>query len=336
MTALANQPQLQTFINRRKPLWDAAAIAYALLSYLTGLTLILQSSIWLNLPGVLLLTHSLVYSAYLSHEFMHGSIFPGRRWNVIWGTVMLWLNGGCYGSFDQLAVQHIAHHVNRVDFSGFNLVETIQSLPKPVCWVILGLEWLYFPVISVWLQWRGALKTWRNPDQRLRVAATLVIRVGLFALMGMFAPKALVFYFIAYVSMLNLLRWMDAFQHTYEVFPAGMPVPERSHEHEQANTFSTLLSPRYRWLNLLMLNFGYHNAHHEVMKCPWHSLPALDRTLFKGDEVHYIPLSQLIGNYHRFRIKRIFLGQGQAADEMRHPTPDLFYGAVGVSFLTVF
>lgn len=336
MTVLADKTQLQSFINRRQPLWDAAAIAYTLLGYGAGLALILHPNGWLNAVGAMLLTHSLVYSAYLSHEFMHSSIFPGRRWNAIWGTVMLWLNGGCYGGFEELAIEHIAHHVDRVDFSGFDLAATLQALPKPLRWAVLGLEWLYCPVISFWLQWRGVLKTWHQPDQRLRIAITLVIRVTLFGLMGWFAPKALVLYLVAYISMVNLLRWMDAFQHTYDVFPPGVTIPKRSREQEQANTFSTLLSPRYRWLNLLMLNFGYHNAHHEVMKCPWHSLPALDRTLFTGDEVHYVPLGQLIRNYHRFRIKRIFAGQGQAADENRQPTPDLFYGAVGVSFLTVF
>ncbi|MEM9907928.1 MAG: fatty acid desaturase, partial [Cyanobacteria bacterium P01_D01_bin.44] len=338
MSALSDRAQTQKsqiWTSDRKPLWNAGAIAYTLLGYLTGLTLLFQGS-WLNVLGVLMLTHSLVYSAYLSHEFMHGTIFAGRRWNAVWGTVMLWLNGACYGSFDDLAVRHISHHVDRVDFSGFNLAETIQSLPKPVRWAVLGSEWLYLPVISFWLQWRGVLKTWQQPDQRLRVTLTLIIRGTLFALMGWLAPKTLVLYFITYVSMINLLRWMDAFQHTYEVFPFGTPVPVRSREQEQANTFSTLVSPRYRWLNLLMLNFGYHNAHHEVMKCPWHNLPALDHTLFKGDEVHYVPLSQLLGSYHRFRIHRIFSGQGQATDENRQPTPDLFYGAVGVSFLTVF
>ncbi|NER82823.1 MAG: fatty acid desaturase, partial [Leptolyngbya sp. SIO1D8] len=239
-------------------------------------------------------------------------------------------------NFDDLSRRHIAHHVDRVDFAGFDIVETLRALPKSIRWAILSLEWLYFPVITFWLQWRGVLKTWRNPDQRLRIAVTLMIRGMLLASLGWISFKALVLYFVAHVGMINLLRWMDAFQHTYEVIPIGTSVPERSRKHEQANTFSTLISPRYRWLNLLLLNFGYHNAHHEIMKCPWHSLPALDHLLFQGNEVHYLPLSQLILSYHRFRIKRIFSGQGQGTDEDRQPTPDRFYGAIGVSFLTVY
>jgi hypothetical protein len=44
----------------------------------------------------------------------------------------------------------------------------------------------------------------------------------------------------------------------------------------------------------------------------------------------------LIGNYHRFRVERIFSGQGQAADEQGNLELDTFYGAVGVSMLVKF
>jgi fatty acid desaturase len=82
-----------------------------------------------------------------------------------------------------------------------------------------------------------------------------------------------------------------------------------------------------------VLNFGYHNAHHAVMKCPWHSLHELDRDLFTGQEIHYLALPQLLKNYHRFRVSRIFSGQGKARDEQGNLKLDTFYGAVGVSFL---
>jgi fatty acid desaturase len=324
------------YVHRQKPLWNAIAILYSLFSYVGGIALLLLPNGWLNAAGVVLLTHSLVFSAYLSHEFMHSTIFGNRRWNAIFGTLMLWITGGCYGRFDKLAKRHIAHHVDRVDFSAFNLAETLEQMPKLLRQTILTLEWLYIPVISFWLQWRSILNTFQDPerqDERSRVVALLLIRGSLFTLLAIVSPKALLLYFLSYIGMITVLRWMDAFQHTYEVFPPGTPLPERDRAHEQANTFSTLLSQRYPWLNLLLLNFGYHNAHHELMKCPWHSLHELDAELFSGEEVHYVPLTQLLGNYHRFRVTRIFLGQGQAVDPQGSPTPDTFYGAVGVSFL---
>lgn len=329
---------VQAYIYRQKTGWNVLAISYTLVTYGIGLALILASSGWLNAVGVVLLTHSLVLSAYFSHEFMHSTIFANRQWNAIWGNVMLWLNGACYGRFQDLALRHIAHHVDRVDFSAFDLDAAIQQMPSWQRNMILGLEWLYFPAISFWLQWRSILAPWWNPqrqDERLRVTIIALIRGTLFTLLAIVSLKAVLLYFISYIGMITILRWQDAFQHTYEVFPVGTPLPKRDRAHEQANTFSTLFSHRHWWLNLLLLNFGYHNAHHEVMKCPWHSLHELDRELFTGNETHYVPLMQLLQSYHRFRITRIFSGQGIARDTDGNPTPETFYGAVGVSFLVL-
>ena len=327
------------YLHHKKPLWNLAAVSYAVGGYCGAITLLISPSIWLNILGVVLLTHSLVVSAYLSHEFMHGTIFAEMKWNVVAGNIMLWLNGGCYGRFKELAQQHIAHHVNRVDFSAFNLPAFIQSLPTVVRNLILWLEWLYFPVISLLLQWRAILAPFSNPqrqDRRIRTISILVVRGLFFTGLALISLKALVLYFLAYIGMITVLRFIDAFQHTYEAFPVGATLPKRDRTYEQANTFSNLFSQRYWWLNLLLLNFGYHNAHHELMKCPWHNLRELDNQLFTGTEAHYVNLSELLANYHRFRVARIFSGQGKAVDQQGNPDLDTFYGAVGVSFLVEF
>ena len=56
-------------------LWNAIAIGYTFTAYGVSLFLLCLSNGWLNVLGVVLLTHSLVYSAYLAHEFMHSNIF---------------------------------------------------------------------------------------------------------------------------------------------------------------------------------------------------------------------------------------------------------------------
>lgn len=323
--------------------WNALAIAYTLTSYSTSLVLLCLSNGWLNALGVLLLTHALVYSAYLSHEFMHGNIFT-RRWilgvrrlNAFGGNLMLWLNGGCYARFDDLTRLHIAHHVDRVDYA-IDFPNWLHSLPRPLYFFVIALEWLHIPALDIWLRWRSAtapLLLKSRKDERLRVSLLLLVRCSLFLGLGLLFWKALLFYGIAYISMIHILRFLDAFQHTYEVFPLGASTPEHDYTFEQSNTFSNLVSLQYPWLNLLLLNFSYHNAHHHAMKCPWHNLPALDRKLFRGDEVHYIPLYQLLGNYHQFRLKRIFSHQGQAVDGDGNLTLPRFYGGIGVSFLVL-
>jgi fatty acid desaturase len=82
-----------------------------------------------------------------------------------------------------------------------------------------------------------------------------------------------------------------------------------------------------------MLNFGYHNAHHAMMKCPWYSLHELDRDLSSRQKIFYLTLPEILRNYHRFRVSRIFSTQGQGVDKWGNLQMDTFYGAVGVSFL---
>ena len=94
MTAIA--VDTHQFLNQSKPLWNSVAISYTFAGYLGGIALLLVSPLWMNAVGVVLLTHSLILSAYLSHEFMHSTIFQSRAANAAWGTVVLWLNGGCY------------------------------------------------------------------------------------------------------------------------------------------------------------------------------------------------------------------------------------------------
>jgi fatty acid desaturase len=323
---------------QQKPLWNVCAIAYAIAGYLGGIALLLAANGWLNAMGVVLLSHSLVIAAYLAHEFMHSAIFANRAWNAAGGNVMLWLTGGCYSTFDELSRLHIAHHVDRVDFCRYDLHEFLMSLPAPIRGLILALEWLYIPALAFLVRLRTITAPFwlaERRELRSRTVLILLIRGGLFALLGYFSLKALVLYFVAHIAMLTVLRFVDCFQHTYEVFPIGEPLPKRDRAHEQANTFSNVVSKRYRWLNLLLLNFGYHNAHHELMKCPWHSLPELDKTLFAGDEVHYVTLAELLKNYHQFRVSRITSGQGVAVDPQGRLALETFYGGIEVSFLVM-
>jgi fatty acid desaturase len=332
---------INTCVYQQKPLWNTIAILYTFLGYIGGIALLTLPHGFLNALGVVLLTHSLIICAYLTHEFMHGTIFRRRRWNVLFGMGMLWMNGGCYYGFQSLTLQHIAHHIDRADVFTFDVTGEIKNLPKLIRLSFLALEWLYFPIVSFWIRWRFITAPWWNPECRgdqSRVALILTIRSILFTLLGLVSVKALLLYFLSYIGMLTVLRWMDAFQHTYEAFRPDTPLPKRDRAYEQANTFSNLLSRRYPWLNLLVLNFGYHNAHHAIMKCPWHSLHELDRNLFQDKAVHYIPIWQQLLNYHRFRITRLFgeQGLGTVVNVNGKSSFENFYGAVEVSFLTLY
>ena len=328
--------KMQSYAKKQKAFWNEIAIAYTCLGYTGGIALFFIDNIWLNILGTVSLTHCLIYSAYLSHEFMHGSIYKERRRNVILGQLMLWINGGCYYGFEALTLQHIAHHVDRVDVFTFDIPAAIAKLPRPVRWIIFALEWCYFPAVAFWSRWQTILKNCQNSQHNKRLASIFTIRITAFILLGIFSIKALLLYFVSYMGMITVLRWMDAFQHTYEAFPVGTTLPKRDRDHEQLHTYSNLISHRYPWLNLLVLNFGYHNAHHAVMKCPWHSIPELDMKLAQNKTVNYISFTQQLANYHRYRVDRLIAGQGDATGEIGNKSYEQFYGAADVSFITLY
>ncbi|MEG3437143.1 fatty acid desaturase [Pannus brasiliensis CCIBt3594] len=334
------QPLIQKYAHQRLDRWNILGILYIVFTYLSGILLFFSSDLLVNFFGVILLTHSLILSAYMTHEFIHNTVFKNKTANQIFSNLMLWINGSCYFGFSELQKLHIAHHRDKVDISPFNSAEFLDRTPfKPV---ILALEWFHFPSIALWLRGRQIfLPFFREDLQQARVSVFtfLAIRVTLFSILAYFSIKALFLYFISFIGMVIVLQFMDAFQHTYEVIsteqsPETIATIVRSRDsiYEQENTFSTLLSRRFWLLNLLLLNFGYHNAHHAIMNCPWYNLRRLDEELYPRESAYHFTFFPLLKNYHRFRIRRLFEGQGKAIESDRQ-TLEQFYGAIGVSFL---
>jgi len=135
-----------------------------------------------------------------------------------------------------------------------------------------------------------------------------------------------------------VLRFMDAFQHTYEVvasrsLDAVAPDPRRDLRYEYENTYSNLVGERWWWLNLLVLNFPYHNAHHVRPSVPWYRLPALHRSLYGETDGQVIRCRDLLASYHRYRVARV-LSQDYGTVAGSGNRAAGFLGAVGVSFLT--
>jgi fatty acid desaturase len=336
--SLAALPELNSYSHRDKPLWNALALVYVIVGYGLGIVLLLVAPLWLNLVGVLLLAHTLSLSTVLTHEFMHGTIFPQQRWNEWGGNLMLWLNGGCYARFRDLTRWHIAHHQERADFAAVDLPVFLQQLPQWMLKLILALEWLYFPAVAFLMQWRMVTGPYWHPKrsgERTRATIILLTRGALFALLAAISLKALCLYLVAYIGMHWIMQLMNAFVHTYARFDANMQDTERTWHYEQSNTFSCLISQHWL-LNLLILNFGYHNAHHAVMRCPWHSLHELDRELFADCTAasnYHFTIWQVLGNYHRYRLTRILSGHGTVVDQNGNYSLENFYGDVGLGFM---
>lgn len=318
------------------------ALGYALLGYAGGVILIAQRSVVLNLPGTLLLAHALVIAAYLIHECAHNTVFARNEHNARLGRALNWLTGGCYGRYEALRHKHFRHHVDKADVVAFDYRPVFARYPRSMK-LIEALEWAYIPAVELVMHAAVIVlpfATARYRHLRLRVATVLAVRLSLFAALGWLAPRALLWYALAYLLFLTVLRFMDAFQHTYEIFETleherGPEARRFDRAYEHRNTFSNLISVRHPWLNLLTLNFPYHNAHHAKSTAPWYQLPALHEALYGDDDSQVLPFADLLRIYHRHRVARILnADSGDSGDIGVHSDEGRgFVGVDGVSFL---
>lgn len=320
---------------------NLAALTYTVLGYVAGVALLVADAWWLNVLGVLLLAHALIYSAYFLHEFAHATVFKTNAANQRGGVVMSWINGSSYAPFADLRRKHMRHHIDRADVITFDYKRFLRASPGWLRWTVVALEWAYVPAVEFVMRGYVMLLPFIDPQRaagRKRIVAVLAVRLLFFAALAWVSPKAVVLYVVAYVLFITALRFADAYQHTYDAFAilstGGIPDDKvRDHDYEQHNTYSNLVSLHHPWMNLLLLNFSYHNAHHEKPTAPWHRLPALHRELYDGRSEQVIPMATLLRGFHRYRVKRV-LSDDYGVVTAGPDKADGFYGAVGVSFLT--
>ena len=315
-------------------------VSYTLLGWPFGIWLLTRPAMWLNAAGVLLTAHALIYSAYLIHDCVHHAVFTTTAANDRLGVLMSWINGASLANYQRLKKKHLRHHSDRLDVVTFDYRAALRRSPRWVRGSVLALEWTYVPAVELWI--RGMILaapfSWGTAAEKTRVLGALAVRLAFFCVLALISMKAVLLYALAYVLFLTIMRFMDAFQHTYEVFAshsleAALPDPRRDLRFEYENTYSNLLGVRWRWLNLLVLNFPYHNAHHVRPSVPWHRLPALHRSLYGEKDRQVIACRELLGSFHRHRVARVMAedyGTVSAAGDRAGG----FLGAVGVSFLT--
>lgn len=319
------------------------ATGYAVLGWLAGLAMLISASHWLPLVlGTLLLAHAMVIAAYMLHECAHNAVFKRPEHNARLGRALNWLTGGCYGAYEDVRHKHMRHHVDNADVVAYDYRGFLGRHSRMLR-VVQALEWAYVPAVELLMHGMQILAPFVDPNraaQRDRVLRALALRGGAFIALILWAPQAAALYVVAYLLFLTVLRFMDAFQHNFELL-VGLdqkePAPRKGdRDYEQSHTFSNPISMRYPLLNALTLNFAYHNAHHERPTLPWYKLPGLHADLYSDAETEaVIPFRQQLLAYHRNRVPRVLaLDSG---DDYRTKMQDgQGVGAAGVSFLTAF
>jgi len=332
---------LRLFREPEGALPNSLALGYALGGYLLAFIALTRSGLASAVLGVLLAAHCMFIAAYLLHEAMHQTLFASRRGNRVAGEVLSFVAGSSYACYERLRRLHLRHHHERADVSCFDYKAFLRRCPRAVRTLVLALEWLYVPVVEALMHLQVIVRPFLQPTERRylpRVAGMLLLRVASLALLGAAAPRAVPLYFLAYGLLLTALHFFDAFHHSYEQYfiaaDAPLPVPVASHAYELANTYSNVIAVQPAWLNLLCLNFGYHNAHHERAGVPWYRLPALHHELFAPSPPQLLPVAELLVSFHRQRVRRV-LSDDYGALGTGAGRADGFIGAHGVSFLSV-
>lgn len=318
-------------------------LAYILVTYLGGWLLMAQPGFLLPALGVLATAHGMVIAAYLVHDCAHNALFRKTEHNTRLGKLLNWLTGGSYGTYEDLRYKHMRHHVDNADPISFDYRAWLKAHPKTER-VVFALEWCYIPAVDLLMHAMlmvAPFTDFGNREHRPRAIAVVLTRAALFVLLAAWSLKAVILYALAYTLMLMVLRFFDAYQHNYEiVVNLNDPKAELPHkgdrEYEENNTYSNLISRRWPVLNLLVLNFCYHNAHHTKPTVPWYKLPALHIETYGDNYTRTVGLKGQLKSYHRNRIAGVYAetyGQVEVPQALRDGKAVPVYG---LSFLTAF
>lgn len=313
------------------------AWAYILFTYIFGFTAILADELWLNALGVISLAHSMVIAAYFIHECAHDSLFKKSRHNQIFGEILLWICGASYSDYQVVKKKHVRHHMDRADIVSFDFRTKLQEYPKTLK-LIQILEKFYIPALEIMMHFLVIIIPFIKENRkhlRSRILIVLTLRIVFFVVLASISLKVLLFYPLAYMIFLTIMRFMDAHQHTYDLYATldqerGDEVKKYTAAFESKNTYSNLISKRFAWLNLFVLNFSYHNVHHDQQIQPWYRLPKLHEKLYGENDAQVLSFAKLLQSYHTYRVKRI-INSDQPYTNVYHGKD--FIGVDGVSFL---
>ncbi|PKM29068.1 MAG: fatty acid desaturase [Gammaproteobacteria bacterium HGW-Gammaproteobacteria-11] len=329
---------------RENGMWpNTLAIAYVLIGYFGGWALMLLGNVWSLVLGVLAAAHAMTIAAYLIHECGHNALFKKVEHNTWLGRWMNVLTGSHYGTYEDMRYKHMRHHVDNCEPVTFDYRAFLTARPR-LHKLVRALEWCYIPAVELLMHAMLIAAPFIYPArraQRGRVIRVTLLRFTLFAVIAWFAPLAAVGYVLAYLLFLTFLRFMDSFQHNYEIVytldsPEIKPVHKGDRQYEESNTYSNLLSARWPWVNLLALNFSYHNAHHTKPNMPWFRLPAFHRELYGDDCPQQLDVIGQLRCFHRHRVERVLAEEYGTADVRSTVREGQAVGVNALSFLTAF
>jgi fatty acid desaturase len=330
--------------------YHGGALLYAITAYGLGFYGLFSDALWVNAIAVVFLGHGMVIAAYLIHECGHNTIFRSNQTNAYLGRFLNWICGSSYGTFEDIRYKHFRHHMDNDDSVWFMYEEFFEKHPR-ITKLVKALEWAYIPAHDLLMHGIMMFSAFIIPErrhQRLRQSIVILIRFSVFFTLLYLWPKVALGYVIAYLFMMHVLRLMDAPQHDYGpnpiLFDEDAPSKNGGREMEQARTFSNPISFKFTLPNWLVLNFGFHNAHHKRPTVPWYRLPAYYKENISDNPGSVIPFKVQLWSYHDFRVYRVTHSGGPFDEYQGLELQEYFdstrrgqqYGGNAASFLTSF
>ena len=83
----------------------------------------------INAVATIVLAHGMIISAYMLHECAHNTIFKKNDHNATLGRMLMWLNGSCYGTYEDVRHKHFRHHVDNGDLCWFEYRKWFERHP---------------------------------------------------------------------------------------------------------------------------------------------------------------------------------------------------------------
>jgi fatty acid desaturase len=243
------------------------------------------------IPPIILSAHSKIIAAYLVHDACHDSVFVTKNDNRQFGILCLWLCGCPYIDYDHVKRMHVAHHVDRTDLVEF---DHRSFVTKNIVFkaIVLSLEFVGIPAVETIMHLRQAFvpvvapRLLPDKGRSERIFSSMVGTPAIILwYIWLWRNEILVPQIISGIIFLQTLALNDAFQHTYQAVLQKdySPGPgSRTAQYEEDNTYSNVWSTSFPIINILMLNFGYHNAHHKRPMVPWHQLPRYHDKLYRS------------------------------------------------------
>lgn len=331
-------------------LYHGFAVLYSIFGYVLGWFGFFSNNWLLNIGGVVLVGHAMVIAAYMIHECGHNTVFRSNKSNARLGRFLNWLTGSSYTTFEDIRYKHFRHHMDNDDSVWFVYEDFWQKYPR-LARLTQFFEWFYIPAHEILMHTLLVFQAFIIPQrrsQKTRNAIVILIRGSLFFTLLFIYPKVALFYLVAYMLMMQILRFMDSLQHDYgsnpTLFEKDPPSRYGGRTGEQIHTFSVPLSLKHEWINWLTLNFGFHNAHHHRPTVAWYRLPTYSREKLEYDEKNMVPFRTQLKIFHKYRVERVVHAGGDL-DGRPSPMEEEYlkavlagevYGGNAVSFLVSF